>query len=236
MPRYYPVMLDVRERAVVVVGGDAIAAQKAATLAASGARVSALSLAYSEEMRELAERGQVVLRWKRYEPGDLAGASLVVAATDDEQLIEAIWRETQQHGQLVNIVDRPQYCSFILPSVLRRGKLTVAVSTEGTSPSLAKRIRQQLEEVLPAAYEAYLDLATVVRAHLRGAGISYNVRDDFFRAFMASPVLSFLDTGEVAQALQTTSALLHAYGLAVPPSELEQEFVKEQQEYAASKL
>lgn len=236
MPNYYPIMLDVRGRSAVVIGGDAIAAEKATALANSGARVSVLSPEFGAEMLALAERGQVTLRRKGYEPGDLEGAFVVVAATNDAALIEAIWQETQQRGQPVNIVDVPRYCTFILPSILRRGKLTVAVSTEGASPSLAKRIRQQLEEVLPSAYETYIDLAALVRAHLRRQGVSYAVRDEFFREFMDSAILALLNVDEVAQALAIIGALLRKYGVDITDNQLEQEFINAQQEsYALSR-
>lgn len=204
-------------------------------LAASGARVSIISPEFGVEVQALEQRGQVMLCQKRYEPGDLAGAFLVVAATTDQQLIEAIWQETQRRGQPVNVVDVPRYCSFILPSVLRRGKLTVAVSTEGASPSLAKRIRQQLEESFPPAYEDYIDLAALARAHLRQQGIPYDTRDEFFRDFMASPVLDLLGAGERMQALEVTAGLLNAYGVRVQASELAGEFAKEQVD-AVSKI
>jgi len=236
MPNYYPVMLDVRGRSAIVIGGDAIAAEKATALANSGARVSALSPEFGAEMLTLAEHGQITLLRKGYEPGDLEGAFVVVAATNDAALIEAIWQETQQRGQPVNIVDVPRYCTFILPSILRRGKLTVAVSTEGASPSLAKRIRQQLEEVLPAAYEAYIDLAALARAHLRRQGVSYAVRDEFFREFMDSSILALLNADEVAQALATVGTLLRKYGVDITDNQLEQAFINEQQEsYALSR-
>ena len=221
-------MLDVRARPVIVIGGDRIAAEKAAALVASGARVSVLSPDFSAEVLALAERGEVTLRAKNYETGDLAGAFVVVAATTDQQLIEAIWQETQQNGQPVNIVDVPRYCTFILPSVLRRGKLTVTVSTEGASPSLAKRIRQQLEESFPPAYEDYIDLADQARVHLRRQGIAYDTRDEFFRDFMASAVLDALSAGERSRALELTVELLHAYGVAVQAHELAGAFGKEQ--------
>lgn len=204
-------------------------------LAASGARVSIISPEFGVEVQALEQRGQVMLCQKRYEPGDLAGAFLVVAATTDQQLIEAIWQETQRRGQPVNVVDVPRYCSFILPSVLRRGKLTVAVSTEGASPSLAKRIRQQLEESFPPAYEDYIDLAALARAHLRQQGIPYDTRDEFFRDFMASPALDLLGAGERMQALDVTAGLLNAYGVRVQASELAGEFAKEQVD-AVSKI
>ncbi len=233
MPNYYPVMLDVRGRPAIVLGGDRIAAEKAAALAASGALVSVLHETFSAEVLELEARGLVRLRAKSYEPGDLEGAFVVVAATTDQPLIEAIWQETQRRGQPVNIVDVPRYCTFILPSVLRRGKLTIAVSTEGASPSLAKRIRQQLEENFPPAYEDYIDLAAQARGYLRRAGISYDTRDAFFHDFMASSVLEALSAGERARALAITVELLRGYGVTVQASDLAGAFGKEQADAAA---
>ena len=122
MPNYYPLMLDVRGRRAIVIGGDRVAAEKATALSASGAHVSMLSQEFCTELLAMAEQKQVTLWHKAYAPGDLAGAFVVIAATNDPQLIQAIWSETQERGQLVNIVDVPEYCSFILPSVLRQNE------------------------------------------------------------------------------------------------------------------
>ena len=91
MPNYYPIMLDIRRRPALVIGGNSIAAEKAAALAASGALVTVMNPEFCDELLTLAQRDQVMLRYKAYDPGDLAGAFVVVAATDDQQLIEAIW-------------------------------------------------------------------------------------------------------------------------------------------------
>jgi precorrin-2 dehydrogenase / sirohydrochlorin ferrochelatase len=226
MPNYFPIMLDIRGRRALVIGGDALAAQKAASLAASRANVVVQSEQFCGELLALAEQQRVSLRQKVYEPGDLAGAFVVVAATGDVQFAQALWEEAQANGQLINIVDMPSYCSFILPSVLRRGQLTIAVSTEGASPSLAKRIRQQLEDIFPSAYDAYLRLATLARTHLRSAGVSYDQRDAFFGDFFASEILDQLAGGERALAVARTVELLRAYGVDVDASVLAAEFEK----------
>lgn len=215
MPNYYPVMLDVRGRQAIVIGGNSIAAEKAAALVASGADVSVLSQEFCAELLAQAEQKRVTLLPKAYEPGDLARAFVVIAVTNNPRLIELIWAETQERGQLVNIVDVPEYCSFILPSVLRRGQLTIAVSTEGASPSLAKRIRQSLEEFLPPSYSTYIQLAALARAYLRENGISYKRRDDFFSDFFASDVLSQLAERDTAQATRITARLLGKYDVDV---------------------
>jgi len=215
MPEYYPVMLDVRDRVAIVVGGNEVAAQKAASLSASGAHVTALSPTFCAGLLRQAEAGQVTLRRKAYEPGDLAGAFVVVAVAESSELVEAIWAETQQRGQLVNIVDVPAYCTFILPSILRREQLTIAVSTEGLSPALAKRIRQELEAYFPLAYGPYLRLAALARARLRESGVSYEQRDSFFADFFTSDVLAQLIKGNSAGATTITADLLRRYGVAV---------------------
>ena len=223
MPKYYPIMLDVRDRQAIVIGGDQVAVEKAAALAASGAHVSVLSPTFCDELLWMAEHKQVTLRQKAYERGDLAGAFVVIAATNNSQLIEAIWAETQERGQsvpIVNIVDVPARCSFILPSILRRDQLTIAVSTEGASPGLAKRIRQGLEEYFPRAYGPYLRLAALARVYLRNAGVSYERRDDFFNDFFVSDVLAHLVRGNIEQAVVTTAALLHHYDIDVALSDL----------------
>ena len=229
MPEYYPVMLDVRGRLAIVVGGDRIAAEKAAALSASGAQVSVINPAFCDELLMQAEYKRVTLRRKAYEPGDLEGAFVVVAATNDAQLVEAIWTETQKSGQLVNIVDIPEHCSFIMPSILRRGQLTIAVSTEGASPGLAKRIRQNLEEIFPLAYGPYLRLAALARTHLRKNGVSYERRDDFFSDFFTSDVLARLVEGNAAQATVITAELLRRYEVDVSASVLEASLEKEKQ-------
>ncbi|GHO74161.1 precorrin-2 oxidase [Ktedonobacter sp. SOSP1-85] len=215
MPGYYPIMLNVRQRPVLVIGGDRIATEKATSLLACGAQVTILSASICPEMQALAQHypAQVTFQVRDFQAGDLAGFFVVVAATNDQDLIEALWQEATAHGQLLNIVDVPARCNFILPSILRRGQLTISVSTEGASPSLSKRIRQHLEQLFPSAYELYLQLATVARTLLRAQGVSYDQRDDFFGAFYGSPILQHLEKGEQSEALSITVALLQPYGI-----------------------
>ena len=171
MPNYYPIMLDVRNRTALVIGGDRTAAEKATNLSLCGARVTVMDSFFCSELHDLERSGSITLWHKQYEPGDLEGFFVVVAATtNDAEISEAIWQEAQQRGQLINIVDMPARCNFILPSILRRGQLTISVSTEGASPSIAKRIRQQLESEFPPAYATYLRLAAIARAYIKKHG------------------------------------------------------------------
>ncbi len=220
MPNYYPIMLNVRGRKALVLGGDRIAAEKASALQASGAHVTVMHPQFCPELREMHEQGHISLHYKSYAPGDLAGAFVVIAATNDQALIEALAQEAQERGQLLNIVDVPAYCNFIIPSILRRDQLTIAVSTEGASPSLAKRIRQRLEGLFPPAYGAYLRLAAVARQHMRQQGLSYTRRDDFFGDFFTSDILAQLAEEQETQAVEQTAELLHRYEVDVPAIQL----------------
>jgi len=207
-------MLDIRNRIALVIGGDRIAAEKATNLCLCGAHVTVMALDFCAELLDLEHNGMLSLRYKAYEPGDLQGAFVVVAATtQDQHLSKAIWQEAQERGQLLNIVDAPAYCNFILPSILRRGQLTISVSTEGASPSLAKRIRQQLEDHFPLAYATYLHIAAIARTNIKKAGLSYAERDDFFQAFFASDILELLVKDDKVEALETTIQLLHQHGI-----------------------
>jgi precorrin-2 dehydrogenase / sirohydrochlorin ferrochelatase len=211
---YYPVMLDVRNKPAIVIGGNRVAAEKAANLSAAGALVTVISQSFCDALLALEREHAVVLQRKAYEHGDLAGAFVVVAATTrNPELTETIWHEAQEHGQLINVADVPQRCNFILPSILRRGHLTISVSTEGTNPGLAKRVRQYLEDLFPSAYAAYFQLAAIARAYGKSYGLSYQQRDTFCDEFFNSGILELLIDGNQVAALETTVALLHKYDI-----------------------
>ena len=209
MPNYYPIMLDIRNRTALVIGGDRTAAEKAANLSLCGARVTVMAATFCTELLDLERKGAISLRHKRYEQGDLEGAFVVIAATTYDPLLSAaIWHEAQEREQLINIVDVPAYCNFILPSILRRGQLSISVSTEGASPSLAKRIRQQLEDQFPPVYATYLQIAAIARTAIKKHGLSYEQRDDFFRDFFASDILERLIEDNKVAAIASTVELL----------------------------
>jgi precorrin-2 dehydrogenase/sirohydrochlorin ferrochelatase len=205
-------MLDIRNRPVLVIGGNMVAAEKAAALSIAGARVTVMNLAFCDELLDLSNHQRVTLHYKTYTPGDLKGYFVVVGAvTYEPELAEAIWQEGQENGQLVNIVDMPARCNFIVPSILRRGPLTISVSTAGTSPGLAKRIRQQLETQFPPVYEVYMQLAALTRKYLREHDLSYDQRDEFFGEFFASDILQLLTEHDEIEALASTVRLLRRY-------------------------
>lgn len=164
---YYPVFLDVRGRTALVVGGGSVAERKAAGLMKAGARVLVVAPAATERLEAWAREGRIRLERRAFRAGDLEGTFLAYAATDDAAVNEAVYAEAEERGVLANVVDDPAHCSFIVPSVMRRGSLQMAVSTGGAAPALAKRLRRELEERYPEDWAAYVDLLAAVRALVR---------------------------------------------------------------------
>ena len=159
----YPVSLVLQDRAALVVGGGAVATRKVEGLLPAGAHVTVVAPEVPEALRALADAGRCAWRAKAYDAADLSGADIVFVATDDEDVNARAYRDASGAHLMVNVADRPELCTFFLPSVLRRGKLSIAVSTEGASPLTARRLRSELEERIPAGFEAYLDLLAAWR-------------------------------------------------------------------------
>ncbi len=166
-PTYFPAFLELRGRPAIVVGGGEVALRKVEGLLASGAAVKVIAPQLERGLEELAAQGRVTVERREYRSGDLEGALLVVAATSDAEVNQAVAAEASRSNLLLNVVDVPDLCNFIVPSVLRRDELTVAISTGGMSPALAKRMRQKLEEVLVPEYGPFLRLLGTLRARIR---------------------------------------------------------------------
>jgi len=164
--RYYPIFLDIRNRSCLVVGGGGVGCRKAVTLLECGARVVVVAPEVDRELRELAARGAIELRRRTYRASDLEGMFLVIGATDDQPVNLQIKRDADRQGKLCNIADRPEACHFILPAVVQRGDLVVAVSTSGKSPAFAKKVRQELTRTLGPEYAECLELLGSVRLKL----------------------------------------------------------------------
>ena len=163
----YPLFLELQGRPCLVIGGGRVAFGKASTLLRCGAKVTVVSPRLSSGLRRLA-RGRKI-RWKthRFRPVDLAGMELAVAATDDQQVNLQATREARRRKVWINVADRPALCSFILPSVVRRGKLVLAISTGGASPALAKWIRKDLEGRYGPEFGRLLARATAARKRVQ---------------------------------------------------------------------
>ncbi|MBC2695947.1 MAG: bifunctional precorrin-2 dehydrogenase/sirohydrochlorin ferrochelatase [Desulfobacteraceae bacterium] len=161
--RYYPVNLDIQNRKCLVVGGGSVSNRKVMTLLECGAVVTVVSPDVAEELLELVEKKMIELRRRPYESSDIDGMFLVIGATDNEELNWQINKDAERQNKLCNIADRPEACNFILPSIVNRGNLVIAISTSGKSPAFAKKMRQDLEKEFGEEYDEFLQLMGAIR-------------------------------------------------------------------------
>jgi precorrin-2 dehydrogenase / sirohydrochlorin ferrochelatase len=192
----FPMFVKLSGRRCVVVGGGPIGESKVGSLLTSGADVTVVSPKLTERLAEEAQRGTFAWTVRAFEPSDLDGAFLVIAATSDEDTNELIFREADRRGILCNAVDQPPRCHFYFPAVVRRGALQIAISTAGLSPSLAQRLRKELEVEFGPEYEEWLDWLGRIRQTLMERGTDFDTR---------KRVLARLASREVFDRLQVTS-------------------------------
>jgi len=164
---FYPIYLNLRNKRVVVIGGGDVAERKVESLLHTGAEVSVISPDVTARLAELAENQAIQIQRLAYRAGDCAGAALVFTATDDAEVGAAVFREATDSGALVNTADQPALCDFIMPAVVRRGDISIAVSTGGTSPGLAAQLRNRIAGIIGPEYAQLAELLAQVRPEIR---------------------------------------------------------------------
>jgi len=170
--KYYPVFLDLSDQPCLVVGGGPVAEGKVAGLLAAGARVTVVSPTVTARLAGWAAEGRLLHLAREYRAGDVEGRRLALVATDDGAVTREVVAEGRARSVWVNAADEPARCDFILPAVIRRGRLVVAVSTGGASPAAARAIREELEGYLTEEHAALVELAAEAREDLRRRGVS----------------------------------------------------------------
>jgi siroheme synthase-like protein len=185
---YYPIFLEMSERRCVVLGGGAVAERRIDGLLAAAAEVTVISLTITAGLRSLLTEKRIRFIERAYETGDLAGYDLVFVATDEPEINARICRDAKAQGVWINSADDPAHCDFILPAVIRRGDLTVAVSTGGASPAATRAIREELDQYFTGDYAGFVRIAREVRNELRGRSLKVTadgwnnaLKGDFWR-------------------------------------------------------
>ncbi len=192
MIKYYPLNLSLENKKCVVLGAGAVAWRKIRRLLECGSRVLVISQEITPQLKKLFGQKKIVFKNKRAGLGDLKGAFLVVAATDDRKLNALASAYCLKNNILVNVVDSPQECSFILPAVLRRGSLNISVSTDGLSPALARKIRQDIQQRYGPEYAKLLRLLKIIRPLALKKIKLPRARNLFFQRIFEPKILAFL--------------------------------------------
>jgi uroporphyrin-III C-methyltransferase/precorrin-2 dehydrogenase/sirohydrochlorin ferrochelatase len=191
--RYYPVFIDLAGQLCIVLGDGKFAVEKAAALREAGANVR-------------------VIPSREYRPGALAGARLVVDASEDEEINRLSWEEAEAAGILINVVDRPAQCRFIAPAIVRRDPLLVAISTSGESPFLASMLRARIERWLGGEWGPFVALVGEVRRRLRQQGLPIAEQTRVYRRLLNSDVLRLLRGGRSIEANRRAARIAAARG------------------------
>lgn len=205
-----PLFVDLDAQPCLVVGGGEVAAAKLRALIAAGARCHVVALALGPAMTELVTAGNVRVSMRGFEAADVTDNLLVIAATDDAELNGQVYRACQAQRVLCNAVDDRDHCSAIFPSVVRRDEVQVAVSTGGQSPTLARRLRAQLETVLPRSLGRLATFVGLRRAQVKGALPDVAARREFWDAVFEGSIPALIEADRGVAAAEQFDAMLAA--------------------------
>jgi precorrin-2 dehydrogenase/sirohydrochlorin ferrochelatase len=211
---YMPIFIDLRGKPVVVVGGGTVAARKIETLLKAGAQVKVIAPGVTDE---IASFEGLEIETREYEEDDLEKAFLVFAATDDEKTNRAVSEEARQRRIFCNVVDRPELCSFIVPSIVERGPIKVAISTGGLSPALSRRLRHVIGKTIGDEYVALAAVLGKVRPLVRSQPGTADEHKRVFELLIDSELIEAIRAGNRGMA---EDILFQALGQRIDLSEV----------------
>jgi precorrin-2 dehydrogenase / sirohydrochlorin ferrochelatase len=214
---YYPIYIDIENRDVVIIGGGNVCARKAETMMKYGARVTIVSPEFTGEIEQWAREGCLALKRKTYDHSDLDGANIVIASTDDTSVNEQIAADCRARRIPVNVVDVTPLCEFIVPAIVERGSIQIAVSTGGKSPAVARTLKEDLQRMIGPEYAEMNDVLGTLRDGAKAVLPTDVDRKRFFDGIIAAGVLELLRSGRRAEAYETIARACDEAG--VPPSE-----------------
>ena len=206
MTSYYPVYLNLRGRRCVIVGGGTVAEGKIARLLDSGAEICVVSPDATPGIRRFVDDGAVRWEQREYQPGDLEGAFIAIAATNVREVNRRIYEEANERGVMLNAVDDPPNCSFIAPSIVQRGPVTLAISTSGVSPALARKLRESLQASEDLAWADLSGVMSTTRACLREMGMLAKVDPERWQSCITPQLLAMAQEGREAEAVEVLLA------------------------------
>jgi precorrin-2 dehydrogenase/sirohydrochlorin ferrochelatase len=189
---HFPINLDVRHRKCLVVGGGKVAERKVGSLLSCDAKVRVISPKLTNDLKKLADKGAIEFENRQYKTDDLKECFLVISAVDDKTINSRIANDCLERNILVNVVDDPARCGFTIPSVLRRGPLCVTVSTQGKSPLLSRKIRENLEDLFGPEYSEFLELMGEIREQVMKDVSDSEKRRRIFECLINSNILELI--------------------------------------------
>ena len=204
----YPIFAVIEDKPCLVVGGGAVGERKVQDLLAAGARVTVVSRTLTPELAALADRGEITYLPEDFREPQVEGMALVMAATDEPEVNARVSAAAQARAIWVNVADEPEYCTFIVPAQVRRGALTLAISTGGASPALARQVREDLQQHFGPEYGPYLDLLRRVRTRVLAERRGHPDNGPLFHRLVQSPLREAVARGDRAQVVNVLHEVL----------------------------
>jgi siroheme synthase-like protein len=208
---FFPVYLNLKGKRVVVIGGGEVAERKVLALTGTGASITVISPEVTTELARLAAAKSIEWHRRPYAPGDCKDAILVFSATDNREISRAVWEEAHRAGVLVNTADEPDLCDVIMPAVIRRGDLTVAISTGGASPALAATLREKLSQVLGPEYGQLVELLGRYRQEIQRRFQDERDRKALHYRLLDSDIIGFLQRNDSEGAERRLKEIIEAF-------------------------
>lgn len=212
---YYPIYIDIEDRAVLIVGGGAVCARKAETMMRYGGRVTIVSPEITDEIAAWESDGALDVRRKMYEESDLDGASIVIASTDDQCVNARVARDCRRRRIPVNVVDVTHLCEFIVPAIIEKGSIQIAISTGGKSPALARTLKEDMQRMIGPEYAEVNDLLGTLRKSAKSVLPTDVDRKRFFDGIIAAGVLDLLREGRRREAFEAVARACQSEGVDV---------------------
>ena len=194
---YYPIFLDLRDKNVLVVGGGKVAERKILNLLKYGCRIHVVSPELTSQLEKLVANKKIQHLPEQSMNQAMSEAFMVIAATDDAVVNARIASRAKEQGLLVNAVDQPRDCNFIMPSVVKSGDLQIAISTGGKSPALAKKIRKELQTLFGSEYGSLVKLLGILRTEVLAQGDTSSENKPFFESVVNSDLLELIRKGDI---------------------------------------
>lgn len=204
---YYPIYVELSGRRVLVVGGGRVAKRKIKRFLEFGARVSMVSKELAPEIKEYINQGKVKYLGSEFQESALDSAFMVICATDDKELNARISRIARAKGLLVNAVDQPEDCNFIVPSIIKRGDLIISISTSGKSPAMARIIRERLEEEFGYEYAKFLEIMGRLRKIILSMGYPQEKNMQIFKSLIESKLFDTISSGKRDEAVSIINGI-----------------------------
>jgi len=217
---FFPVFLNLKNKLCIIIGGGKVAERKVENLLTSQAKVKVISPEVTLKLKKLAEEGKIEWERRVYKKGDLDSAWLVIAATDNPEIQKEIFKEAEEKHIFCNVVDVPELCSFIVPSTIRKGLLTIAISTSGASPAVARRLRETLEEIIGEEYALYVELMKDLRKQILNLNLSPEEKEEKLQKLALAPIPRYIKYKD----FELLKVLIEKEGLTFPTEIFEKHF------------